>query len=597
MVRNKPLRAAVAVVASLLAVTPAHAATVSLQTLFAVDGQSLWASGPAFRLDKADRFGPPAWDIGKTIGGIREDCFLGVCSRIGARIGADTRGDVGLDYKLKVDSGSVDLRYPLQASFSFPDANTVEVNKPFTISSSFTPLPRGVKYIRAIGPPFTASSPGMSLQTRTPTLQASLDLAAKLHAFAGAEACFVVACYGPAFAPPDIDASRELAAVNRNGDGQVRLDGTVVSPTTSVSALGGLINAWLAVPDVSASSRLTAGGISGANLNTYKRSTALGIGANVAQIAADSVGFTYPLEGNFAGIAYNLLQANAGLTLGIEQSLGFVPKPMATLRFTNPVRLLLPDGSYAAPSTTITFELGQSITLKSGYTRTLGVIPTISLDNRTTNTTGVRLGGSFDLSALGVDVFGLRIGPLIDERIPDAGIASLPIYRNDFELAAGDLLTTPFNLEFTQFFPDRVTNICTFSLTGSCSEDQYFVEDSADDTDFIGLRACDILGECGPSDFVTRTAKRVATTDGGLLFLTALEQLFLDDVRVQARIDDDVSDAALLATLYAGAPPFVLGVGDPRPPGSVPEAASLALLALGLGGLALGKQRLRRRRC
>src|SRR5205085_9279323 len=98
-----------------------------------------------------------------------------------------------------------------------------------------------------------------TLQVTGPTLQASLGLDARFHAFAGAQVC-VGGRFGPALGPIDFDGSKQIASVNQNNSGKLTVLDTTVSAHQNISALGGLINASVNLPNLDSSSANTPDG-------------------------------------------------------------------------------------------------------------------------------------------------------------------------------------------------------------------------------------------------------------------------------------------------------------------------------------------------
>jgi hypothetical protein len=113
--------------------------------------------------------------------------------------------------------------------------------------------------------------------------------------------CYV---YNPALGPIDFSKSQEIAAINRGGDGEIRVLGNTVSSHQSISAFGGLLNANFNLPHLDSSSAATLGGFDGVNLPSARRDSVAVVNANIAQIVLDLVAQRIPLSGNLA-IGYN----------------------------------------------------------------------------------------------------------------------------------------------------------------------------------------------------------------------------------------------------------------------------------------------------
>lgn len=560
----------------------------------------MWDTGGAFSIHTGNSIGPGAWHLGTGIDATTRVCapLLG-CATFGARVGAETSGNFGVNYDVKLNGGSLDLRYPIAATFTVPNPGVPFTGADFTIGSTWALQPGGLRYIAANGA--TLLGPGATLQTHGPQVEAFVDLLAQFHAFAGAQLCVVV-CGGPAFAPPDINAGGELVAINRGGDGQVRLGGTPVGPNGNFSVLGNLVTGHLAVPNLDATAA-----VAGSDLNTAKTSLVAGVNANLAQIAANAVGFPLPLQGSFAGIGYNLLQADAGVALEIAQALGFAPRPQATLLFSSPVQQRFGNGSYGAATTTISFALGDSITLKAPGESALGVIPTLSLGdgNNVSNHTDLKVTGNVGVKALGVDIFGLRLGPLFNENASTGQLGSIPVRENHFHLNVAPVVARPFNLIFNPL--DIDTNVSCAAINGCVFDIFNSIDSGSQDPfapDFIVRVGCRLIRgvflSCNSDDpeaaIVVLTAALADTPDGNGLFLSELAGLQFVDLSSPAGSSDGEA-AALLERLGFSdiSSAFVVPQGDPLPPeASVPTPEPGTLSLAGIGILVLAGLRRRR---
>ncbi|HEX9548362.1 MAG TPA: hypothetical protein VF942_13565, partial [Acidimicrobiales bacterium] len=444
--RPIPLGAALAILAALAPATSV-ADIINVDAMFAANGRSIWTDGPGVHIDRSGFLGPDPWNIDKTVGGVETKCFLGVCANFGAEIGARTSGSAGIPYGLKVDSGTFDLHYPARAQFDVP---TVVLGGPgsptVTIHTSLSGVPGG------LGLPDLPSGPVVlrtaTLQVRSPDLQAFVDLAAEFHAFAGARVCVGICyVYDPALGPIDISKSKEIAAINRGGDGEIRVLGNTVSSHQSISAFGGLLNASFNLPHLDSSSAATPGGFDGVNLTSSRRDSVAEVNANIAQIVLDAVGLGIPLSGNLGPIGYNLVQVNAGAFLNVEETLTFTPSATARLLFSSDVVPRI-GGVDQAPTRVLDFRLGDDVTFTPLGLGAVGVEPIISFGGTIRNSFDLVLGGHVDVKALGVNVAGLTLGPLVDEHLSSDQLGDINLLTNTFDTSLGTVMGRGFNLSF-----------------------------------------------------------------------------------------------------------------------------------------------------
>ena len=568
--------------------TPAAAITFGSDGLFGLKGQSVWSAGPGFTLDTGPKFFGADWNVGKTVGGVSDVCFLGACASFGAEIGADTHGRVGLDYGLKVNSGTFDLQYPGRALFTLPNAVPGTQIGALSIGSSFAALPSVQVRTGPLALPETRSP---TLQVTGPTAQAYVDLAAQLHAFAGARVCVGV-CYGPSIGPFDINESRELAALNRNGDGQIRVLGTSVSANQTVSALGGLLNASLSIPNLDSSSVSTPGGFNGTNLTSAQRSNVAAVNVNIAQIAADSAGLPVPLSGNLGPIGYNLLQANAGLAIDVQQTLRYTPAATGSYIFSSKVVPRV-NGVDGAPTNRIDFRFGDEVTFSPGQVSTLGIQPFITLGGSVRNQTDLVLSGSTDIRALGANVAGVTIGPLVDEHLTGSSLGRINVLDTTFDENLGTVMAAPITIDFAAC-ANAIGGSGEFLLLGLCASSG--LSRGLTDTNPDGTRQDEIIAfNCGPqtlsgpgvcSEFQSSFTSPYLPRPGGDLFLDDRDTLVFNGVVPGPGSTTRGQFATLESLGYTGlVSAFVIPDGDPLSSFPVPEPGSWPMLFLGLVGL------------
>jgi hypothetical protein len=434
------------------------------------------------------------------------------------------------------------------------------------------------------------------LQVAGPTIQAYADLAAEFHGFAGATVCVGV-CYGPALGPIDINNSQELAAINRNGDGQIRVLGsTLANANQSVSALGGLVNASFNLPNLDSSSKQTPGGFDGLTLTSTRRSSIAAVNANLAQIAADAVGLSVPLSGNLGPFGYNLLQANAGATLDVQQTLTFTPKATGSYLFSAPVIPTI-NGVDGAPTTRIDFNFGDDVTFKPGYLSDISIIPSVSLDAEVSNVTSLVVGGDVNVKALGVDIAGLSIGPIVDQDAGSDQLGTIPIIDQTFTDHIGGETLAPISIDFagcrTALGPkeflepalcatstDKPDGVVLDPFTGTFQNQYQTVNCDA------GFPPPGTPGNCTYGTPFT-TGPYTVGADGPVYVNDPSAAPFVPSAPGPSTTDDD--EKKLLIDLgYTGPPPtFDIPQGAPLSSfAAVPEPGSIALLAFAAAALA-----------
>ena len=564
--------------------------TYSANGLFSAQDRSVWASGPGVSIDTGNQFLGVQWNVGKTFGGL--DCFLGACA--GAEIGADTTGKIGIDYALKASTGTFDARVAARVSLTVPTAvsGTPTNIGAVTVGTSFAALPS----VQVSNSPIPISS---LLQVTGPTVQGHLGLEANMHAFAGAQVCLGL-CEGPAFAPPDINKSLPIASINEGGSGTLTVLGQTVNANQNVSALGGLVNASLHIPNLDSSSAATPGGNGGGLLTSTKRDGVAAVNANIAQIAADAVGLPIPLAGNLGPFGYNLLQANAGAALDVRQTVSLTPQAIGALHFTSQVTPIV-NGVIGALTDTISFTPGDSVSFLPGQVASLSFVSTIDLKERVSNVTDLIVNGNIDVQALGLDIAGLSIGPLVNQKALGGDIATINLFNNTFTDDFGTYVGQPVSLDFTCSQRVGSGEFPSFEL---CSSSQLT------DLGPIGMQPNGALvdaitGYSCPAhyagqivfcpDFPLQFSSPYFNGPNGRVILAGDDPFSFNPVGIRPS-STDADAKGLLATL--GYTPVTPSFNIPQGASAqevVPEPASAAVLLTGVAGLIAACGRRRRR--
>lgn len=523
------------------------------------------------------------WSLGKTFGKV--DCFLGACA--GAKIGADTTGKVGGDYALKVDSGTFDSRYAGRVSITVPTAvsGTPTNIGPVTLGTGFVGLPSVPK-----GGPGPVTS---VLQVHGPTVQGHLGLEVNAHAFAGAELC-VVACTGPNFAPPDISKSLPIASINEGNSGVFTVLGQTVNANQNVSALGGLIDATIRLPNLDSSSTATPGGFTNGVLTSVRRDNVAALNANVAQIGANAVGLPIPLSGNLGPFGYNLLQANAGTALDIQQKLSLSPSSSGSLQFSQLITPLV--NGVAGPLTrTIDFQAGDNVSFLPGQVATLSIVPTIRLGEQVRNTTDLIVNGNVNVQALGLNIGPLNIGPLVNERALSGDLATIKLFSKTFYDNIGSYTAQPISIDFSC---SQLIGSGEIRSTGLCSSTKYVDEGPSTALHFSNgaIRDTYDLVSCSPhyvdqTPYCTTVPSYVGSAyfpdPSGPIFVTGDSTTSFLPI-VPGNSTTDAQAIALLASLgYTGpASDFPIPIGETFAQ-IVPEPGTMAMVLTALMALCI----------
>jgi hypothetical protein len=576
-------RCALLIAVSTFCLAGGPAAAVDYGAIFSLKDQSVYAPGDAIVIDTGPRrLGPAPFSAGDgfdfTVDPCPIDCTTGV------RAGAEVRGDFGLTYAAKFNSGSFDALYPVSVRLDTPADFATVPGTPFVLASSFAVAGYDTPPVRLGLGGRTYSA---SLQTHSPTLEAYIDLNASFYGFVGAQACVAGFCGGPALGPLSVNASRNLAAFNRNGDGLIRIGDTTVELNQYFTELDGNLTGRLTIPNIDATSS-AAGGSSPTRLVAAGRDNVMVLAADVGNMVSKALGI--PLSGNAGGIGYDLLSINAGLAFDLQQTVEMVMRPFQTFTFLSPVRRLLAGGVWSDPTLEITVPLGDDLTLRSGV-QSLAVIPKTTLVATLSNVTSLVVQGDFSIQALAANIYGETIGPLFDSGNTGLGRFEIPLYETSFDVGFGSMLGSPFNV--LQSLPTGLHPSKGFRAY------ERFLGDSQGNPGFEAgdIEVLDL--DCPPT-IVCRPAY-YATLGPSRLDALGLRQFIFDGDTLELPANNpglpgsDASQLALLAgTGYRpGLAPLDPPAGDPNPFDAVPEPASWTMLIAGFGliGAAVRRRR------
>lgn len=602
---------------------------VGMKGVFAKYGQNPWQASGSFSYDTGTKFfGLDTGALGDSVGGITGGCtpdlgFGSACAYFGAKVSASGQAKAGVDYRFQTSGGSLDIRYPVQVTLELPygpNATSVpNVGEFFTIGSSWS-----VQTSKLLDKPGTpASELAPMLASHGPSLEAFVDLVGRLRANIDAELC-AGPCTGDPFPGFDKSGVKEIAAVNRNGDGQVRVFGQTATPGSPDELMGGIIKYYLNAPKLDTQGTL---GADNKTLSATAGDKLIGLGLGIDELIASFLGlpplsdsFGISIAGEHLGVGYNLLDATGWMDLLLKQKLGFIGAPVIDLEFSADVRVKHPDGSLSAPTKKVSFNAGDPIELASVSAQVIGVVPTIRLFAAASNKTDLELAASVSVSALGLDTPLGGIGPLFSDTATFP-IGSMSVDDTSFLVDFESIVGGAFNMAFlppekwTPAAPDAIA--LTFwdkgqwgdPDAGGCAglADCSFLPQSkvigfyelADADPLLACLGLGRTGGCSPDELlallesaVSRenfqrfhdrfffTSPRLFGAEDYELFLGDL--LALDEPVLDIRpglSPEEIERSRAALQLAFGPQPFVI------PPYPTPEPGSVALVALGLAGL------------
>ncbi len=367
----------------------ANSGSYTTSLVFETTDQSMWASGDAFVLDY-NKFLGPQWNERGSIGGI-EETWAG---DYGAEIWGATSGRVGFDVNAHMDSGSVNVTYPVGINLSYPDK--AKPGETFTISSSYV------------------VNPGAGMTTNFPEANISVDAVFDFYAALGYKACVIWCTEG------------SITLINTKNTYPI-LD--IDTGDTFSSDIGGFGSVTATFPDIN-----TTGTLNGNLLASSGEDDFLNLTFDIDRAVTVFTGI--PFSGSVLGISYNLLNVDAGMILAATQEFSFVPNLMVGFEFENGYTASMRVGDSAS----FIFPEGVG---------DMDVTPTFWLENTFYNDTGMRIDPQFGVDALSLSGYGVNIGPLYSYDWRGDGL-ELGIFSDDFELQGFDSFTTEnFSIQAT----------------------------------------------------------------------------------------------------------------------------------------------------
>lgn len=361
---------------------------------------------------------------------VPEVCAWGVCTpavtipaanlgRYGAELTAETAGQVGFDLNIDADSGSVNVDYPANVEFDWPESGQLAPGDAFTINTAFE------------------EGAGAAMSTNFPEASLTLDFVFDVLASGSFTAC-VVDCGTLEFPTIDIenDPDNPLRVIDINSN-DTQLEFDILGGLATVGAQ--LPNLDTSTSGVDANGNLVSGGVGDDPL--------LDLDIDMDLIATTLFGLP-PLGADVgifgASAYYDLLNILIGADLDVRQEFTFDPNLMVTLASD--------DGQ----SETGAVGEGIEFIAQGGDTT---FTPTFQLMNTFTNTTFLEITPTFVLTileaglildlptivnSLGVDDINLILGPLYELEESGPVLASIPIYTNSWTMAFDPITTAAF---------------------------------------------------------------------------------------------------------------------------------------------------------
>ncbi len=347
-------------------------------------------------------------------------------TRTGLAITAYTDGNIGLNVGAKINAGSVDVTVPGQATVSTGSLDGHVPGTEFTIQTG------------------AVIDPSATMHTQFPTVEAYADFVFDVRAGASIEACLIGAgCTSTGGNIVDVNTTYELAALNRDGDGQVRILG---SPVDLSGTIAGVVDYSLAIPNLQ-----TDASAPSPDLQSSGEAQFLDLSVNVPALIADFIypGAGYIFSGSFYGLTYTTFGADLGPEFSVGQEFTFESTPMVTLDFSEPVSQLiyLPGigDIRTAAQTEWAVPLGASPNFIFPDAMALDVTPTYWLQNSLNVDTDLLARLGLDLTVLELQTPLGNIGPVYSDHFATSPL-SIGLDDRDISLAFNSYQGSTFEL-------------------------------------------------------------------------------------------------------------------------------------------------------
>lgn len=418
--------------------------------LFSSYGLGAFGSGGPF--DTGQKFlglsfNPSSVPIGGITGGCATD--WGPCAYFGAKATLGGHGKFGTEFQARAGGGALDVRVPMRATLDLP-YNAAGGDIP-TLGSGFTIGSSWVSNVKSLSQPGTVvKSVTPLLATHGPWVQAYADLIGELGASISGKIC-VVDCWSDGISP-SLGGRWELASVNRNGDNKFRVLDAEVTPKGK--ALGGIINYELRLPKLDAKDDTLAPSGLGGKLQTAAQDRVATVALDIDEAVSKLTGVPLTGEvgfkafGEFIGANYALVDASAGFDTLLKQRVSVQTLPIVRLDFASPVRASVGAGNWSAPTQSVTFNLGESVTLRNDQASLLGGEASFGMMLAVSTELELEVQAKISVEALKAGTTLGGLGPLFGPESASFPVATIPLYQTNYATSVQELGGMYFNMMF-----------------------------------------------------------------------------------------------------------------------------------------------------
>ena len=380
-------------------------------------------------------------------------------------LGGSVTGEMNLDFWASLNTGRLNINYPVQAALNVPDSLTV--GQTFSLGSGANVLPAGYSQLILVPAGSFSGSPGASnylttaqissgapsLTTSNPGIAAGVDFNITNHNFLYAQGCATPLSITCAYiVKEDLPSlgSKTITLVSASTAGSVQILPDVGGGTYSLPQtipLGTFASFTVDKPDLRQNGTLV-----GSSLQADKTSNVATLTLDIDALLSNAVLnplLLPPLTGDIGPIGYSLLDASASLSGGLYQSLDFnVTHTKVTLVFDHSVRARV-NGVDHGIVNALEFNAGDDVKLSPvGFVTTLHVVPSFTLDNNLHNSTGIALTGSLDAKALEASLGSLGSTGFLASGHVDVPLGQLELYHNDFSVDIKRVWGNAFDIHF-----------------------------------------------------------------------------------------------------------------------------------------------------
>jgi PEP-CTERM motif len=380
-------------------------------------------------------------------------------------LGGSVTGEMNLDFWASVNTGRLNINYPVQTTFTVPDS--LSIGQTFSLGSSGNVLPAGYTDVVLLatglsngGLPYylqqaQISSGLPSMTTSNPGIAAGVDLNITNHNYLYAEGCAtpldITCAYIVQQNLPSVGSQTiTLLSASTLGNVQILPDVPGAGYTFSLPEtfpLGNFASFTVDKPDLGQN-----GALVGSDLKASTTSNVATVTVDIDQLLSDAVLnplLLPPLTGNLGPVGYSLLDANASLSGGLYQTLDFnVTNTQVTLVFDHDVRAKV-NGVDKGVGKVLQFNVGDDVKLSPvGFVTDIHVVPSFRLVNMLHNRTGIELTGSLDVNALEASLDSLGSTGYLFQDSVNVPLGQLQLYQSDFPVDIKDVWATPFDLHF-----------------------------------------------------------------------------------------------------------------------------------------------------